>query len=220
MAEEKLNLAAKIAKISAELKAMKKGGHNSQQHYNFIEYAAVAAEIRKKQFEVGIAIVPRIEGYSCDQVATSKGGSGFHYVLDMLFEVINTDNPEDRFQVKWLGEATDYGDKGINKAITSAVKYFIMRLYNISEKGEGDDEFANEADENSPRADLINPQRKSSGSFKVDFGKIREDVPRLDTVEELESYWKSLGDVSVAQSKFLQPIFARRKKELTEAQNG
>lgn len=39
----------------------------------------------------------------------------------------------------WTGEALDYGDKATNKAATSAQKYYLMRQFNISEKGEDPD---------------------------------------------------------------------------------
>lgn len=208
MVEEKLNLAAKIAKISNEIGKIAKSGRNSEQGYAFIEYSVVAAEIRAKQAEVGVAIVPQIEEYTADKVATAKGRIGFHYLLNMTFEVINTDNPEDKIQVKWVGEATDYGDKGVNKAITSAVKYFIMRLYNISEKGE------KEADADTPEINEVVDSRTSEKSYKVDFKEVRETLPEIDSVDGLEDYWKSFGKISDKTAKFLQPMFAKRKAEL------
>lgn len=206
----KLTLAAKIAKVAAEIGPIEKDGVNSQQKYRFIEYAAVAAEIRKKQAEVGIAIIPRIKSYTRDDIKTSKGGLGFHYLLSMEFEVINTEDENDRLTMDWIGEATDYGDKGINKAITSAVKYFAMRLYNISEKGE------EEADNATPAMDdIVNrgPERRTPNR-KVEFNEVRSAVATITNVPDLEEYWRSLGNLSDGQAKILQSIFAKRKSEL------
>ena len=52
--------------------------------------------------------------------------------------MVNADKPDDRFVVKWQGEAADYGDKATNKAATAAVKYYLMRQFNISSKGDED----------------------------------------------------------------------------------
>lgn len=209
MAEGKLNLAAKIAKISAEIGAISKSGRNSEQGYFFIEYAVVAAEIRAKQEEVGIAIVPQIESYTSDEVRTAKGRAGFHYLLSMTFDVINTDNPEDRMQVKWVGEATDYGDKGVNKAITSAVKYFIMRLYNISEKGE------KEADAETPEvSEVVSTKETRIMASKIDLNTVKARLDKIDDVAALEDYWRSLGNMTKKQAEFFQQFFARRKEQI------
>lgn len=210
MAEGKLNLAAKIAKIASEIGAIDKSGRNTQQGYKFIEYAVVAAEIRAKQAEVGVAIVPQIESYTCSEVRTAKGGAGFHYLLNMIFDVVNTDNPEDRMQVKWVGEATDYGDKGVNKAITSAVKYFVMRLYNISEKGE------KEADEETPEVNEVvsTTESRASGANRIDLGTVKATLEEIDDVESLEEYWRSLGRMTEKQTAFFQKFFAKRKEQI------
>lgn len=205
-----LTLAAKIAKVAAEIGPIEKDGFNNEQRYKFIEYAAVAAQIRKKQAEVGIAIIPQINSYACQQIKTAKGRSGFHYLLDMTFTIVNTDDSSDKQEVKWFGESTDFGDKGINKAITSAVKYFAMRLYNISEKDE------KEADQETPEmAEVVQgDQQPSQKTCRVDFNEVRTTVAELDSVTDLEDYWLSLGKLSDGQAKVLQGIFARRKKEL------
>lgn len=211
MSEGKLNLAAKIAKIASEIGAIDKSGRNTQQGYKFIEYAVVAAEIRAKQAEVGVAIVPQIESYTCNEVRTAKGGAGFHYLLNMVFDVVNTDSPDDRMQVKWVGEATDYGDKGVNKAITSAVKYFIMRLYNISEKGE------KEADEDTPEVSEVVSTTESvpaSNANRIDLNTVRATLNEIDDIESLEEYWRSLGKMTEKQKTLFQKFFAKRKEQI------
>lgn len=210
MADTKLSLAAKIAKIASEIGAINKSGRNSEQGYYFIEYAAVAAEIREKQAEAGVAIVPQIESYTCSEVRTAKGRAGFHYLLTMTFEVINTEDTNDRIQAKWVGEATDYGDKGVNKAITSAVKYFIMRLYNISEKGE------KEADEDTPEVSEVvsTTASRATETNRIDLNTVKETLDMIDDVEALEEYWRSLGRMTEKQKALFQKFFAKRKEQI------
>ena len=71
-------------------------------------------------------------------ITTSRGSSGVSTVCHFEFTVVNADKPDDRFVVKWQGEAADYGDKATNKAATAAVKYYLMRQFNISSKGDED----------------------------------------------------------------------------------
>lgn len=201
---EKLSLAAKIAKISSEIGVVDKSGRNAQQGYKFIEYAQVAVEVRIIQAKYSVAVIPRVEDYTCDQIKTPKGGIGFHYILKMVFKVINADNSDDFMEVNWLGEATDYGDKGINKAETSALKYFLMRLYNISEK--------NEKEADAETLEAVDIQKNEKIDFKF-LTKVRGRLPLLNSVEDLEAYWKELKLSSKYQS-LLKKDFARRKEEI------
>lgn len=134
----KEKLSSKLSQIALEIGKVAKSGKNDKQGYAFVEYAVVAGKIRQAFYDYGVMIYPELEDYSMEHITNAKGNSGYHYVLQMKFRIVNTDDPEDFIERKWCGEAADYGDKGINKAITSASKYFLMRLLNISEKGDED----------------------------------------------------------------------------------
>ena len=186
-----ISLAIKLAEIGEKVGAVKKGGTNQQQKYAFIEYAEVAARIRKLLAEYKVAIVPEVESYTASEVMNKYGGKGFHYVLNMTFEIINGDDNEDRISKKWVGEAIDYGDKGVNKAITAGSKYFLMRLFNVSEKGAED-------------PDLITPEEmvdvKASKMMnevsQVDISKAKIAIGMATTMEELKEAYQGLGELA------------------------
>ncbi|QHC73797.1 ERF family protein [Rathayibacter sp. VKM Ac-2805] len=149
----KMNLYQKIARITGDIGVIKKGGRNSEQNYAFIEYAAVAGELRTLFAKYGVVIVPRMQRPDRQHRAdiTSKNGKAGYYVLiEFHFTIVNADAPDDRFTVSWSGEAADFGDKATNKAATSALKYYLMRQFNISEKGE-------DADADSPEISTVAP---------------------------------------------------------------
>ena len=201
------SLSARIATIANEIGAIAKDGKNAQQGYAFIEYAQVAARARELQAKHGVAIIPTVESYECSEVKNKYGNIGYHYLLKMDFTVVNTDDENDKITAKWIGEATDYGDKGINKAITSSVKYFIMRLYNISEKGE------READQDTPPP-AVAP--KAGNKPKIDQAflcKVRAKLALIKTDEELDNYWKQLHLNKQYQS-YLLPSFKTRRGEI------
>lgn len=137
-----LNLYQKLAKITGEVGAIKKGGRNNEQKFDFIEYAAVAGELRGLFAKYNVLIVPymqRSTKQTRTPITSKYGAQGEHVLIDFTFVVYNADDPKEKFSVTWTGEATDYGDKGTNKAATSALKYYLMRQFNISEKGEDPD---------------------------------------------------------------------------------
>ena len=136
-----LNIYQKIAAITGRIGAISKGGTNRDQGYAFIEYAAVAGELRHLFSEYGVVVVPNMAkaaDQKRDTFKTRKGADGTAALIDFEFKIVNADQPEDHFVVNWVGEATDYGDKATNKAATAALKYYLMRQFNVSEKGEKD----------------------------------------------------------------------------------
>lgn len=137
-----LNIFQKIAAITGEIGIVEKGGKNTEQKYDFIEYAAVAGKLRTLFAKYGVVIVPRMAKTADQQraeIVSSYGKKGLAISVDFTFDVVNADKPDDHFEVTWTGEAADYGDKATNKAATSAIKYYQMRQFNISEKGDDPD---------------------------------------------------------------------------------
>jgi hypothetical protein len=72
------------------------------------------------------------------EITTSNGRKGLAVTINFEFTFINSDKPDETQRVNWVGEAADYGDKATNKAATAALKYCLMRTFNVSEKGDED----------------------------------------------------------------------------------
>lgn len=182
----KKSLAGRLAAIGKEIGAVAKTGQNSgyRESYNFIEYGEVAGRIRELLDKHGVAIVPSVESYEKSTISSSKGSQGFHYILTMKFTAINADDQTDRIESMWVGESADYGDKGINKAITAGTKYFIMRLFNISEKG--DDNDANSVEMSA--VESYEPKDKG----RVPTDAIISKIKTLTTVEEIDKAQESV----------------------------
>lgn len=177
---EKLSLASKLSRIAKEIGVIKKTGRNSGSGgYTFIEYSEVAGRIREKLDEYHVIVIPSVMDYAMDEIQSSGGKSGFHYVLRMQFTIIDGDNPERQMVFPWLGEAADYGDKGVNKAETSAVKYFLMRLFNISDKGE------EEADKTTPEVNRIT---------RIPVGRIIKKLITLNTEAEVDAAVEKINE--------------------------
>lgn len=137
-----LNLYQKLAAITGEIGVVAKDGSNAEQKFKFIEYAAVAGKLRTLFAKYGVVVVPRMQVASKqkrEEIVSKYGAKGQAVLIDLTFCVVNADKPDDKFTVTWTGEAADYGDKATNKAATSALKYYLMRQFNVSEKGEDAD---------------------------------------------------------------------------------
>lgn len=202
-------LAAKLAAISKEIGAVAKSGKNTEQHYDFIEYAVVSGKMRELLDKHGVMIVPSVTGYEKEVITSRQGRTGFHFVITMHFTAINAEDKDDRIEANWLGEASDFGDKAVNKAETSGTKYFYMRLLNISEKGE------QEADAVTPEVNSVAPANYDP---TLDFKTIREQLDMLDDMDSVTEYWNELHKKSLtpAQERSIKGMFGRKRKELEQ----
>lgn len=191
---ETKTLAAKLAAIGKEIGAVDKSGHNVQQKYEFIEYGVVAGKIRELFDKYRIIIIPSVEGVQQEAVTNKFGNTGYHYVLTMSFTLINGDDPQDREVAAWSGEAIDYGDKGINKAETAGTKYFLMRLFNVSEKGDED------ADGVTPEKMVAQKSKPSSQLKTTQIKAAQERLRKARTMAELKQVYSSLGSIAAEPS--------------------
>jgi hypothetical protein len=115
-----LNLYQRMAAITGEIGSIAKGGENREQHYSFIEYAAVAGALRTLFSKYNVVCLPTMGARTETEFKTPRGGVGYRVLIDFKFAFIN------------------YGDKATNKAATAALKYCLMRTFNVSEKGDED----------------------------------------------------------------------------------
>ncbi len=133
-----MNLWQKLAAITGEVGVIAKDGTNSEQKYKFIEYAAVAGRLRELFAKYHVVVIPRMGEREVTEITSSYGKKGVAVTIHFEFTFRNADKPDETEVIPWVGEAADYGDKATNKAATAALKYCLMRTFNVSEKGDED----------------------------------------------------------------------------------
>lgn len=210
-----LNLYQKLAKITGEIGRIDKSGQSSGygDRYSFIEYAAVAGRLRDLFAKYGVIIIPRMqEAHKQHRVdiMSQKGNKGTAVLIDFYFEVINADKPDERFTVRWVGEAADYGDKATNKAATSALKYYLMRQFNVSEKGEDPDGETPEppATKAAPKASNTVTKDQLAAMFATlkdkgieDREQVKSILRNMSGIDSLSTLSRSAADNLIKQLK-------------------
>lgn len=133
------NLYQRITAIMQECGRIDKTGRMAQGggNYAFIEGAVVMAILRPLFVKHGVALIPEITGCTM-QTPAQTGGRLSIAQCPMRFTLINTDKPEERISAEWYGEGGDLGDKAINKAGTSGMKYWLLKLLMITDRDEPD----------------------------------------------------------------------------------
>jgi hypothetical protein len=122
---------------------VQKGGYNQAMSYSFVQEAGAIDAVRPHLLEEGLVIVPSATINRIDE-----WGNVF---VDVDYNVIHVETG-DSFKFSMPGCGNDWktkssmaGDKGLPKAITSANKYALLKLFQMAT---GDDpEVPNEIDE-------------------------------------------------------------------------
>ena len=112
-------LAGKILKIMEELSYVQKDGTNSFHNYNYVTEAKISKAFRDKFIEHGIVFIPSARLNDVENGITN---------LNMTMALIDVESGE-KLEVPWAGQGADKGDKGMYKAFTGGVKYFLMKLF-------------------------------------------------------------------------------------------
>lgn len=127
-------LHAKIAELGKTVGHMEKDGSNSFHGYKYISYEQAAAAIRSALPDLGLAFsVDVAEMQNWDATRTTKGQEKSVERRLVTLEATLTDTESGAMRViRWYGEGEDQNDKATAKAITSGVKYLLMRNLSIS----------------------------------------------------------------------------------------
>ena len=147
--EKKLNLYQKISEITASLGVIQKDSTapTTMGGYKFLSHAMMLAHLRTELTSRNVVIIPSgeellrrevTEKKTTDSNGKEKISFNFFTVIKFNFTVIDGDNPSDFFNAYWIGEGMDSSDKGVQKAGTSAEKYFLMKLFKVGDKDDPD----------------------------------------------------------------------------------
>mgnify|MGYP001564361869 CR=1 FL=1 len=106
--------------------------------YMAVTHDAVTAAVRGHFVEHGVMIVPAQVMQSAVTLTgtmTSRSTPFIRFEVRYRFEVVNVDDPKDKFSIEIEAHALDHGDKAPGKALSYAKKYAMLKLLEI-ETGE------------------------------------------------------------------------------------
>lgn len=128
----KARLYAKIANVMADVKRVEKRGRNDHFKYDFVTAEDVKDLVRPLLAKHGLALLPTIEGMERE----TKGNQVLTR-LTVSFTLACGETGETVTSL-WHGEALDNQDKGINKALTAVLKYYLINTFQVSTGDEAD----------------------------------------------------------------------------------
>ena len=149
--ENKMNIYQRINAVMKEVDYIKKDTRvrGGGQDYSAASYDQVVSAVRASMVKNGIAIEPnQVKGEFLvlrDVNATPQPIKMGLYSGWYDISLVNIDDPTDRTTSRVEAHATDNGDKAPGKALTYAVKQFVVKRFYF-EAGENDESRAEQAD--------------------------------------------------------------------------
>ena len=132
-------LHAKIVQAMGEIGRVPKRGENKAQGYKYARADDVAEVAREVLAGLGVAVYADVAESTVREITTKNGTAKVSCVM-VAWTFVDSETKEER-TVRIPGEGMDYGDKGVYKAMTGSLKYFLMTNFLIP-TGEGDPELA------------------------------------------------------------------------------
>lgn len=134
------SLYAKLAAVMQEIGYVKKAGRNTFHGYDYVTEADLVDAVREKLAARNVVVIPSLSGIDERGVTNAKGKASTVTTARVAFTFCDGDSGQTH-TAEWAGAGDDPADKGLYKAYTGAVKYFLMKSFLIPT---GDDPEADE----------------------------------------------------------------------------
>ena len=119
----------KLANILKETKAISKDRRNQQQNFKFRGIDDVMNELHEVFAKNEVFILQEVQGFTTENRPTKNGGLNTFTRATIKFKYITTDGSF--VETTNVGEAMDTSDKGMNKAMSIALKYSLLQMFLI-----------------------------------------------------------------------------------------
>lgn len=200
-----------IASIMKETNAIAKSEKNQQQGFMFRGIDSVMNELHRLFAKYGVFILPEVQDYTVEEKTTSKGTLLYYTRAKVKFHFVAEDASE--VCTYNVGEAMDSGDKGMNKAMSVALKYALMQMLLIPTKEDKDPD-ATTPEETVPKKSNIPPTQPQP---QLDLNKAVASLKGAKTPEELQAIFLGLKQQfpgACKRGELLFMITEERSREL------
>ena len=137
----KLNLYQRINEVKKLVSYVMKTKRVGEGGYLAVTHDTVTADTRDHFIAQGVMILPTLVSSKVELTGstTAKGISFIRYEASYRFDIVNADDPTDRFSLVMEAHALDQGDKAPGKCLSYAKKYVVLKLIEL-ESGETEED--------------------------------------------------------------------------------
>lgn len=220
-----MSVIAAINKARASIGHIAKGsvakaeGKKDNLGYTYQGWEDVLPAVRSACDEAGLIILPSIKNHTTtvtERPAKDWNGNDViksSYRTEVVMEFVLLAEGGEPLTMTWAGEAIDTGDKGMQKAATSATKYFLLKLFQVPTKEDAthDPDAVASHDTSTVKAPAPakpTPPKKNITPQVLDiYNVLKRDGDTPDQLKakkaDAEDYWKLV--VSTAEGKKADP---------------
>lgn len=199
---------SKVANIMRQTKAIAKSSKNQQQGFLFRGIDDVMNELHNSFADNDVFVIPEVTDFQVSEKVTGKGGILYYTRATIKHHFTTTDGSE--IVTTTVGEAMDSGDKGMNKAMSIALKYALMQLLLIPTKEDKD------PDASTPPVTRPKTIREVISSLNpdthLDLINALDEVDRATNKDELTDVYKRNLALYKSESVFKECLSAKRKE--------
>lgn len=125
-----------IIKAMNEVNSISKDNYNQLQKFKFRGIDDVMNAMHPILSKNNIFVAPEVEDFSREERTSKNGGLIIYTIATIKFTFYAEDGSN--IVVKVIGEAMDSGDKGMNKAMSTAYKYALFQVFCIPTEDDPD----------------------------------------------------------------------------------
>lgn len=132
-----MNLMQKMAKVMEAVQYLQKDDRvdaGMGKSYRAITEEKVTTTVRAAMLDNGIIMYPiKMDTHVTNETVETKNGPRINRLthIDVVYRMVNVDDPADSIEIASSGSGVDTQDKGIGKAMTYAYKYALLRTFAI-----------------------------------------------------------------------------------------
>lgn len=187
-----MNIYEKILGIMTEVQKLQKDGKVdfANTHYKALTEEKVTTIMREKLLKYKLVVFPVEQNWS-------RQGNISH--VDVMYKMVNVENPEEWIPIASCGDGADTQDKGSGKAMTYAYKYMWLRTFALP-TGEDPDKISSEeldAKEKEEKEEKAKVEKITDGQI-LTITELCKDIG-LEIPENLNKWSKSRADSAIAK---------------------
>ena len=226
MAKEKKNLYQKILTVMEAVDRVEKRGRNEFHKYDYVLEADLIEAVRKTLIEEGVFVFASVVEERTSTAGTEDKPKQITSVKTK-YKFVNVDNPEESEEVLGFGQGEDQGDKGGYKAITGAMKYFLMKTFLIptGDDPENDGETPVKRPKETSKSHRSDVEEEEDGEISVEDDEDEEEeekpskkIKEEEDEEDDEDDDKEPVKLSAKELSQIKPITQLLKNAVSEAE--
>lgn len=185
----------KLANIMKETNAISKGRRNMQQGFMFRSIDDVMNELHELFAKNEVFILPDVQGFTTENRPNKNGGVNTFTRATVKFRYLTTDGSS--VETVNVGEAMDGGDKGMNKAMSAAIKYSLLQMFLIPTEEKKDPDY--DTPEETPYLDMAMQEINAAQSIETlagifnSYSQLHENRGFMDALSEKKKHLKIKG---------------------------